>query len=138
MSAADVVSPPPARWWDDRWAWRGAIAAAPLGALAGILNALLVERTGFAEALFAYGLWAAVAAGIGCLLLGPLGGTANAVRMRRAERAGRHDADLEADPEADLEHDLEHDPEHDAVQLTLEDASVIDLPEPRRAPAHAA
>jgi hypothetical protein len=73
--------------WSDRWAWRGALAAAPLGALAAILHALLVLRTGWAEALVLYVIGALTAAGIGCLLGGPLGGAAEARRRRSAQVA---------------------------------------------------
>jgi hypothetical protein len=74
-------------WWSDRWAWRGALAAAPLGALAAILHALLVLRTGWEEALVLYAIGAMVAAGIGCLLGGPLGGAVQSLRDSRS--AGR-------------------------------------------------
>jgi hypothetical protein len=78
-------------WWNDRWAWRGAFAFAPLGALAAILHALVVLRVGFGEALTAYGVGALVAAGIGCLLGGPLGAAGCALR----ERLRRHDPAVE-------------------------------------------
>lgn len=74
-------------WWNDRWAWRGTFAAAPLGALAAILHALVVLRVGFGDALVAYGVGALAAAGIGCLLGGPLGAAGCALR----ERLRRHD-----------------------------------------------
>lgn len=83
------------RWWDDRWAWRGALAAAPFGALAAVLHALLVLRTSFGEALVLYAIGALVAAGVGCLLAGPLGGTACAVRQWRAARLAAPYPDLE-------------------------------------------
>lgn len=66
--------------WNDRWAWRGALSFAPLGALAAILYALLVLRLTPVGSLWAYLLGAAVASGIGCLLGGTLGGFANGVR----------------------------------------------------------
>lgn len=69
-------------WWSDKWAWRGAFGAAPVGALGAILYALLVQRVGWSEALTAYGIGALVAAGIGCLLLGPLGAAGQALRGR--------------------------------------------------------
>ncbi|MFP5220217.1 MAG: hypothetical protein ACLGIG_10885 [Actinomycetes bacterium] len=102
-------------WWDDRWAWRGALAAAPLGALAAILHALLVERTSFGEALVLYAVGALVASGIGCLVAGPLGGTANAVRRWRAVRR--------PDPYPDLEPaETQAQPADVGEQLTLDDA----------------
>lgn len=73
----------PNRWWSDKWAWRGAIAAAPLGALVAILYALAVLRLAPAEALLAYLLGAAVASGIGCVLAGPLGASIETLRYRR-------------------------------------------------------
>lgn len=72
--------------WNDRWAWRGALAFAPLGALLAILYALLVLRLTPVDSLWAYLLGAAVASGIGCLLGGTLGGVANGARHRRCSR----------------------------------------------------
>lgn len=72
-----------ATWWSDRWAWRGALVAAPAGALAAILHALLVQRLGVEESLVAYAAGAMAAAGIGCLVGGALGGANAAVRKRR-------------------------------------------------------
>lgn len=96
-------------WWDDRWAWRGALVAAPAGALAAILHALLVLRASFGEALVLYVVGALVASGIGCLVAGPLGGTACAVRQWRASRRA-------PEPYPDL------DPAVVGQQLTLDDA----------------
>ncbi|HWH27700.1 MAG TPA: hypothetical protein VNU26_01855 [Mycobacteriales bacterium] len=111
-------------WWDDRWAWRGALAAAPFGALAVVLHALLVLRTSFGEALVLYAVGALAASGVGCLVAGPLGGTACAVRRWRASRRPEPYPDLE--PAADRE----------AVaggrQLTLDDA-IQDAVDPRHA-----
>lgn len=92
MNAIDRIKARAGRtaWWSDRWAWRGALAAAPLGALAAILHALLVLRTGWAEALVLYLIGALVAAGIGCLLGGPLGGAAQALKDSRS--AGEPDS----------------------------------------------
>jgi ABC-type uncharacterized transport system permease subunit len=67
-------------WWSDTWAWRGALAAAPLGALAAILHALVVLRAGWSESLTAYGVGALLAAGVGCLLGGPLGAAGRGLR----------------------------------------------------------
>lgn len=83
-----------ATWWSDRWAWRGALAAAPAGALAAILHALLVQRTGVEEALVAYAVGAMAAAGIGCLIGGVLGGANAAVRKRRGRTAHEVDREL--------------------------------------------
>lgn len=79
--------------WDDRTAWRGAIAAAPVGALAAILHALLVLRLPPVDALVHYLIGAMVASGIGCLLAGILGGALNARRTGASSRrrgSGRH------------------------------------------------
>jgi hypothetical protein len=73
-------------WWSDRWAWRGALAAAPAGALIAILYALLVLRLPPADALLAYGLGALVASGIGCLLAGTLG--AAGAGLQHSRRCG--------------------------------------------------
>lgn len=73
----------PNRWWSDKWAWRGAIAAAPLGALLAIVYALVVLRLAPTEALLAYLLGAAVASGIGCVLAGPLGAAVETLRYQR-------------------------------------------------------
>lgn len=86
-------------WWNDRWAWRGALACAPLGALFAILYALAVLRLGVVDALWAYLLGAAVASGIGCLLGGLLGGAANGWRHRRCDDADAAAAD-DAEPVA--------------------------------------
>jgi ABC-type uncharacterized transport system permease subunit len=87
-------------WWNDRWAWRGALAAAPLGALLAILHALVVLRTGVEQALGAYVVGALVAAGIGCLLGGPLGAVGTGLRHRRCiardEPAPTRDPELSA------------------------------------------
>lgn len=93
-------------WWSDRWAWRGTLAAAPLGALGAIVYSLVVLRLPPVPALLAYGLGAALAAGVGCLLAGPLGGAAVALRRRREERrSDREDASvvLDLDPYPDEE-----------------------------------
>ena len=105
---ADALRPPPSRWWDDRWAWRGAFAAAPFGALAAILVALGVFRASYGDALLAYLLGAAVAAGVGCLLGGPLGGALHARRSRPARQPDPY-------------------PDEPAAgrQLTLEEAGVL-------------
>lgn len=96
-------------WWSDRWAWRGAIASAPAGALAAILHALAVVRAGWADALLAYGLGAMVAAGIGCLLGGPLGAAGQALRDSRNRRsrppAATPGDELAAEEAAYLEHE---------------------------------
>jgi len=88
MTASPSTSSPPAPcpWWSDRWAWRGALAAGPLGALVAILYALIVLRMSPTESLLAYLLGAAVASGIGCLLLGPLGASVETIRHRRRTR----------------------------------------------------
>jgi hypothetical protein len=98
MSATQSTSgrPAPCTWWSDRWAWRGALGAAPLGALVAILYALVVLRTSPTDALMAYALGAAMAGGVGCLLLGPLGASIETVRHRRRQRAAA------ADPADDL------------------------------------
>ena len=70
-------------WWNDRWAWRGALAAAPLGALVAILHALTVLRVGVEAALVAYVVGAMAAAGIGCLLAGALGAAWTGLKHRR-------------------------------------------------------
>lgn len=70
-------------WWSDRWAWRGALAAAPIGALLAILHALVAERGGVEQALVAYVVGALAAAGIGCLLGGALGAVGTGLRHRR-------------------------------------------------------
>ncbi|HVM29133.1 MAG TPA: hypothetical protein VM433_15855 [Mycobacteriales bacterium] len=90
---ARVPSP---TWWSDRWAWRGALAAAPLGALGAILYALATVGFEPGSALLAYLLGAAVAAGIGCLLGGPVGVVVDGVRSRRAGRSRATRASAEA------------------------------------------
>jgi hypothetical protein len=84
-----------APWWSDRWAWRGALAAAPLGALAAILHALVERPTDWVAALLAYLVGAMVAAGIGCLLGGPLGAAGVALRQRLAPPAELAPVDVE-------------------------------------------
>lgn len=87
-------------WWSDTWAWRGAIAAAPLGALVAILHALVVLRAAPAEALVAYVVGGLTAAGVGCLLAGPLGAAGLALRDRRRPPTPPVRGDLEAVEEA--------------------------------------
>jgi hypothetical protein len=91
-------------WWSDRWAWRGAFALAPLGALGAILHALLVERASVGDALLAYALGAMVAAGIGCVLGGPLGAFCVAFRAR-FRPADEADEAAPAEPAAALPDD---------------------------------
>ena len=95
MTATHSTSGPsaPCTWWSDRWAWRGALGAAPFGALAAILYALIVLRTPPVEALMAYALGAALASGVGCLLLGSLGGSVETIRHRLRTRADAADDD---------------------------------------------
>jgi hypothetical protein len=76
------------RWWSDRWAWRGAVAAAPLGALAALLFALVELRAAVSVVLLSYALGAAVAAGAGCLLGGPIGAAVEASRRDRRRDGG--------------------------------------------------
>lgn len=83
-----------ANWWSDRWAWRGALAAAPAGALAAILHALIMQRLGVEESLVAYAVGAMAAAGIGCLIGGALGGAHAAVRARRSRPPRGPDREL--------------------------------------------
>ena len=93
MSATQSTSgqPAPCTWWSDRWAWRGALGAAPMGALVAILYALVVLRTSPTDALMAYALGAGLAGGVGCLLLGPLGASIETVRHGRRLRAAPAD-----------------------------------------------
>lgn len=91
--------------WDDRCAWRGALALAPVGALLAILYALLLLRMTPVESLWAYLLGAAVASGIGCVLGGTLGGVATAVRHRRcAEQPAADPRYADGDPAASPRH----------------------------------
>jgi hypothetical protein len=120
----------PATWWNDRWAWRGALAAGPAGALAAILHALAVERAPLEQALVAYLVGAMVAAGLGCLLLGPLGGSVATYRHRRGARYPDLAGDVYPDEPAPPEdvYPVEQAPFHDRTP-------VRELPEP--APPHA-
>lgn len=103
-------------WWSDRWAWRGTLAAAPLGALAAIVYSLVVLRLPPVTALLAYGLGAALAAGIGCLLAGPLGGTAVALRRRHRQRRGEaEDASVVLDLDPYPEDEVVRTPRHAAA-----------------------
>lgn len=128
MSATDVLSPPPASWWSDRWAWRGAVAAAPFGALLLIVHALLVLRAPFDQALLAYGVGALLAAGLGFLLMGPLGGAIEASRRRRPPVDDLPDPADETGHEVDDVDELGRASADGAQQLTLEEAHVIELP----------
>jgi hypothetical protein len=111
----------PATWWSDRWAWRGALGAAPLGALVAILHALLVQRAPFDEALVAYLIGAMVAAGIGCVVLGPLGGTVATHRFRREQRLS-----------ALVDDDVYPDEVHPGEVHGAEQRSAAEIPEPTR------
>lgn len=107
----DLSTPhrPASRWWNDRWAWRGALAAGPLGALAAILHALIVLRAGPPEALIAYAVGGLVAAGIGALLAGPLGAAGTAFRHRHCTPAPA--------AEAEVTDEAEHRPAHGSWEL---------------------
>lgn len=126
MTASQHTSGPPApcTWWSDRWAWRGALGAAPLGALAAILYALIVLRMAPTEALLAYLLGAALASGVGCLLLGSLGASVETVRHRLRTRSDAAD-------------DTAHEPAHAAPvgQTDAADAPAEEHDDAR--PAHA-
>ena len=77
-----AVSSP--RWWSDRWAWRGALIGAPLGALAALLQALVALGFAPVPVLIAYAIGAVAGSGVGCLLGGPLGAVADGWRQRHA------------------------------------------------------
>ena len=75
------------RWWSERWAVRGGLVAAPLGALAAIVVALVVLRYGPVPALLAYLLGGLVSGAVG-YLLGGLVGSRSTQRPRSDGLAG--------------------------------------------------
>lgn len=133
MTASHRTSGPPVpcTWWSDRWAWRGALGAAPLGALAAILYALIVLRMEATDALLAYLLGAALASGVGCLLLGSLGGSVETIRHRLRTRDSGYDGEAAGD-------DTDHEPADAAGPSGTTDAAAEEHDDARPAQAVAA
>ena len=111
-ASSRTTGPAPCTWWSDRWAWRGAIGAAPFGALTAILYALIVLRLAPTAALLAFLLGAALAGGIACLLAGSLGASVETVRYRLRVAAEERDDEIHGDDEDDVDDDVRHPPVH--------------------------